>query len=45
MYHGCGNANAIFEDMIEIGLDGYNPLEAKADLDVVTLRDKWVAKS
>ena len=40
MYHGCGNANAIFEDMIEIGLDGYNPLEAKADLDVVTLRER-----
>ena len=40
MYHGCGNANAIFEDMIEIGLDGYNPLEAKADLDVVDLRER-----
>jgi uroporphyrinogen decarboxylase len=40
MYHGCGNANAIFEDMIEIGLDGYNPLEAKADLDVVALRER-----
>ena len=40
MYHGCGNANAILEDMIEIGLDGYNPLEAKADLDVVTLRER-----
>jgi len=40
MYHGCGNANAIFEDMIEIGLDGYNPLEAKAELDVVDLRER-----
>jgi uroporphyrinogen-III decarboxylase len=40
MYHGCGNANAIFEDMIEIGLDGYNPLEAKADLNVVALRER-----
>ena len=36
--HGCGNTNAILEDLIEIGLDGYNPLEAKADLDVVELR-------
>jgi len=26
--------------MIEIGLDGYNPLEAKADLDVVELRER-----
>jgi uroporphyrinogen decarboxylase len=40
MYHGCGNVNAILEDMVEIGLDGYNPLEAKADLDVVTLRQR-----
>jgi hypothetical protein len=40
MYHGCGNANAILEDMIEIGLDGYNPLEAKAELDVVDLRER-----
>ena len=40
IFHGCGNANAIFEDMIEIGLDGYNPLEAKAELDVVELRER-----
>ena len=38
--HGCGNTNAILEDLIEIGLDGYNPLEAKADLDVVDLRER-----
>jgi uroporphyrinogen-III decarboxylase len=40
MYHGCGNANSYLEDMIEIGLDAYNPLEAKADLDVVELRKR-----
>lgn len=40
MYHGCGNARALFEDFIEIGLDGYNPLEAKAGLDVVQLRQE-----
>ncbi|HUI70229.1 MAG TPA: uroporphyrinogen decarboxylase family protein [Spirochaetia bacterium] len=38
IYHGCGNASAIYKDFIEMGLDSYNPLEAKAGLDVVDLR-------
>jgi hypothetical protein len=38
IYHGCGNVRAILPDMIEMGLDAYNPLEAKARLDVVELR-------
>ena len=38
IYHGCGNVNRVFEDFIEVGVDGYNPLEAKAGLDVVELR-------
>ncbi len=38
IYHGCGNVKAILPDMIELGIDGYNPLEAKAGLDVVDLR-------
>ena len=41
IYHGCGNATKIFEDFIEIGLDSYNPLEAKSGLDVVDLRRKY----
>jgi uroporphyrinogen-III decarboxylase len=41
IYHGCGNVNRIFEDFIEIGVDAYNPLEAKAGLDVVGLRRKY----
>lgn len=41
IYHGCGNATAIYEDMIEIGLDGYNPLEAKAGLDIVELNKTY----
>ena len=40
IYHGCGNVNCILPDYIEMGLDAYNPLEAKADLDVVTLRQQ-----
>jgi uroporphyrinogen decarboxylase len=41
IYHGCGNVNRIFEDFIEIGVDAYNPLEAKANLDVVDLRRRF----
>jgi uroporphyrinogen decarboxylase len=38
IYHGCGNVKRIFEDFIEVGIDAYNPLEAKAGMDVVELR-------
>lgn len=38
IYHGCGNVKKLLPDYIELGLDGYNPLEAKAGLDVVELR-------
>jgi len=41
IYHGCGNVRRIFEDFIEIGIDAYNPLEAKAGLDVVDLRQRY----
>ncbi len=41
IYHGCGNASALFEDMIEAGVDAYNPLEAKAGLDVVALKRRF----
>lgn len=41
IYHGCGNVKAIFEDYIAMGVDAYNPLEAKAGLDVVDLRRRY----
>ena len=41
IYHGCGNVKAIFQDYIDMGIDGYNPLEAKAGLDVVELREQY----
>jgi uroporphyrinogen decarboxylase len=41
IYHGCGNVKRILEDFIEIGVDAYNPLEAKAGLDVVELRRQY----
>ena len=44
IYHGCGNATPIYEDMIEIGLDAYNPLEVKAGLDVVELKHKFTGR-
>ncbi|TFG63225.1 MAG: hypothetical protein E4H36_06140 [Spirochaetales bacterium] len=39
-YHGCGDVSAIFEDLIEAGVDAYHPLEAKANLDMLALRKK-----
>ena len=41
IYHGCGNVKRILEDYIEVGVDAYNPLEAKAGLDVVDLRREY----
>lgn len=41
IYHGCGNATAIYEDYIEMSVDSYNPLEAKSGLDVVDLRREY----
>lgn len=41
IYHGCGNVNRIFEDFIDVGVDAYNPLEAKAGLDAVDLRRRF----
>jgi uroporphyrinogen-III decarboxylase len=41
IYHGCGNVELIFEDFIEMKLDAYNPLEAKANMAVVELKKKY----
>lgn len=41
IYHGCGHVHAILPDFMEMGLDAYNPLEAKAGLDVVDLRRQY----
>jgi uroporphyrinogen decarboxylase len=41
IYHGCGNARRIFMDLNEVGIDAYDPLEAKAGLDVVDLRREY----
>lgn len=44
IYHGCGDVNKILDDYIEIGIDAMNPLEAKAHLDSVELREKYGLK-
>ena len=41
IYHGCGDATAIFDDFIDMDLEAYNPLEAKAGLDAVELRREY----
>lgn len=41
IYHGCGNVSLIFEDFIAMGVDAYNPLEAKAGMDCVALRQEY----
>ncbi len=38
IYHGCGNVNSVIRDFAEMGIDAYNPLEAKAGMDAVALR-------
>ncbi len=38
IYHGCGCVHKLLDDYIEIGVDAYNPLEAKADMDAVDLK-------
>ncbi len=44
VYHGCGDARVVFEDMIEAGVDAYNPIEAKAGLDVLDLKRRFAAR-
>jgi len=39
--HSCGNGEAVFEDLIECGLDVINPLEAKSGLDVRDLKERY----
>lgn len=41
IYHGCGDARAVFDDLVEAGVDAYNPLEAKAGLDVLDLKRRY----
>jgi len=44
IYHGCGNATAIFDDIIECGINAYHSLEVKSGIDVIDLKKKYVNK-
>ena len=44
IYHGCGNATAIYDDIIECGIDAYHSLEVKSGIDVVDLKRKFKNK-
>jgi len=39
--HSCGNINPFVSELIEIGLDGLNPLEVKAGMDPVQLKKQY----
>ena len=39
--HSCGNINAFVPELVEIGLDGLNPLEVKAGMDPVHLKKTY----
>jgi len=41
IYHSCGDTREIMDMLIDAGIDGYNPLEAKAGLDVVEMKRKY----
>ncbi len=41
VYHGCGDSRAIFGDLVEAGIDAYQPLEVKAGMDVLELKEKY----
>jgi len=39
--HSCGDVNPFIPDLIEIGIDMLNPLEVKAGMDPVALKDQY----
>ena len=39
--HSCGDINPFVAELVGIGLDGLNPLEVKAGMDPVAIKDRW----
>lgn len=39
--HSCGNCSAVFDDLIDCGVQVMNPLEVKSGLDVVELKRRF----
>ena len=44
LMHCCGNAEPLFDDLIECGLRMMQPLQVRAGLDVVALREKYAPR-
>lgn len=44
MLHSCGNINELIPDLIDAGFDGLNPLETKAGMNVIELKEKYGSK-
>jgi len=41
MMHSCGNITALLDDLVEIGLDGLNPFEVKAGMDILDAKRRY----
>ncbi len=41
MFHSCGNINKLLEKVIETKIDGLNPLEPSASMDIFEIRRKY----
>ena len=41
VYHRCGDSRAILDGLVEAGIDAYQPLEVKAGMDVLKLKEKY----
>lgn len=44
MLHSCGNVNDLIPDLIDAGFDGLNPLETKAGMNLIELKEKYGSK-
>jgi uroporphyrinogen decarboxylase len=41
LLHSCGFIEPMIPDLLEIGLDGLNPLEVKAGMDSIRIKEKF----
>ena len=44
MMHSCGNIMAIIPDLIDVGMDGLNPIETKAGMDLIAIKKHYGGK-
>ena len=41
LLHCDGNINSIIDDLVDLGINGYNPVERKAHMDIIALKQKY----